>query len=108
MLVIIAAGILVFFGLEYKTAFFETYLQGEWQVGRSEVALTFDDCPMEPYTSEILDVLAEKDVKATFFIIGKLAKKHPKVVTRVLNDGHSIGNHGYTDERPSLLSKDTL
>jgi peptidoglycan/xylan/chitin deacetylase (PgdA/CDA1 family) len=106
MLVIIAAGILVFLELEYKTAFLEIYLQGEWYVGGNEVALTFDDCPKEPYTSEILDILAEEDVKATFFVIGKRAEKHPEVVKRMSNDSHSVGNHGLTDKRPSLSSDD--
>ncbi len=100
------ATIIVFWGLEYKTAFLETYLNGEWRVGEGEVALTFDDCPLEPYTSQILDILKENNVKATFFIIGELAIKYPDVVNRMIIDGHSIGNHDYTDRRPALLGDD--
>lgn len=100
------ATIIVFWGLEYKTAFLETYLNGEWRVGEGEVALTFDDCPLEPYTSQILDILKENNVKATFFIIGERAIKYPDVVNRMIIDGHSIGNHGYTDRRPALLGDD--
>jgi peptidoglycan/xylan/chitin deacetylase (PgdA/CDA1 family) len=100
------ATIIVFWGLEYKTAFLETYLNGEWRVGEGEVALTFDDCPSEPYTSQILDILKENNVKATFFIIGEHAIKYPDVVNRMITDGHSIGNHGYTDRRPALLGDD--
>lgn len=100
------AALVVLFGLEYKTAFLETYLKGEWRVGDGEVALTFDDCPLEPYTSQILDTLAKHNLIATFFVIGERAQKHPDVVKRIMDEGHSIGNHGYTDKRPSLLSED--
>jgi len=102
------AAIIVFWGLEYKTAFLETYLNGEWRVGDCEVALTFDDCPSEPYTSMILDILKENDVEATFFIIGERAIEYPWVINRMITDGHSIGNHGYTDSRPALLGDDNV
>jgi peptidoglycan/xylan/chitin deacetylase (PgdA/CDA1 family) len=100
------ATLLSLLGLEYKTAFLETYLQGEWRVGKGEVALTFDDCPLEPHTSQILDTLAKYNLKATFFIIGERALIYPNVIRRILNEGHAIGNHGYTDKKPALLSED--
>ena len=100
------AALVVLFGLEYKTAFLETYLKGEWRVTEGKVVLTFDDCPLEPYTSQILDTLAKHNLIATFFVIGERAQKHPDVVKRIMDEGHSIGNHGYTDKRPSLLSED--
>ena len=100
------AALVVLFGLEYKTAFLETYLKGEWRVTEGKVALTFDDCPLEPYTSQILDTLANHNLIATFFVIGGRALKHPDVVKRIMDEGHSIGNHGYIDKRPSLLSED--
>jgi len=59
------------------------------------VALTFDDGPNEPFTSQILDALRDLDVKATFFIIGANAKRHPDTVRRIVADGHEIGNHTY-------------
>jgi peptidoglycan/xylan/chitin deacetylase (PgdA/CDA1 family) len=105
---IFIATFIVFWGIEYKTAFFETYLNGEWRVREGEVALTFDDCPLEPYTSMILDILKENNVKATFFIIGERAIKYPRVVNKMIIDGHSIGNHGYTDRRPALLGDDNV
>ena len=60
------------------------------------VALTFDDGPNEPYTSQILDVLKEKGVKATFFLIGKNAEMYPEIAKRILAQGHVIGNHSYS------------
>ncbi len=58
------------------------------------VALTFDDGP-KPETADLLDALKQKDVKATFFVVGKQAEKHPDLVKRMSDDGHEIGNHSY-------------
>jgi peptidoglycan-N-acetylglucosamine deacetylase len=60
-----------------------------------EIALSFDDGPNEPYTSQILDVLRSLDVKATFFVIGSNAERHPDAVRRLVADGHEIGNHTF-------------
>jgi peptidoglycan/xylan/chitin deacetylase (PgdA/CDA1 family) len=57
------------------------------------IALTFDDGPNEPYTSELLDLLKEKNIKATFFIVGQNALKNPDIVKRMYKEGHTIGNH---------------
>lgn len=102
------AGLVTLLGLEYKTAFLEIYTGAQWKVGTGEVALTFDDCPLEPYTSKILDSLSIYGVKTTFFITGRRAEKYPEVVKRIKREGHSIGNHGYTDRRPALFSEDSI
>ena len=60
------------------------------------VALTFDDGPYPPYTQQILDVLRESGVPATFFLIGKNAQKHPELVAKIASEGHQIGNHTYS------------
>ena len=60
------------------------------------VALTFDDGPDPLYTGSILDVLKAKEVKATFFILGKNAKENPDLLKRISVEGHEIGNHGYS------------
>ncbi len=57
------------------------------------VALTFDDGPSGIYTQKILAVLKQYNVKATFFMVGENAAKHPDVVKMVDADGHAIGNH---------------
>jgi peptidoglycan/xylan/chitin deacetylase (PgdA/CDA1 family) len=59
------------------------------------VALTFDDGPTEPYTSRILDILRDKGVKATFFVLGRRAESLPAIVDREVAEGHEVGNHGY-------------
>ncbi len=59
------------------------------------VALTFDDGPSPEYTPLILDILKEKNVEATFFMVGKHVEKYPEVAKQVAEDGHEIGNHTY-------------
>jgi peptidoglycan/xylan/chitin deacetylase (PgdA/CDA1 family) len=62
---------------------------------RRLAALTFDDGPSEAHTPRILDVLADRGVQATFFVIGRHAEGLPAVVARAAREGHQIGNHGY-------------
>jgi peptidoglycan-N-acetylglucosamine deacetylase len=57
------------------------------------VALTFDDGPWPEQTEQVLDILAEHDVKANFFMVGYLAERYPEVARRVVEDGHLVGNH---------------
>jgi peptidoglycan/xylan/chitin deacetylase (PgdA/CDA1 family) len=57
------------------------------------VYLTFDDGPIPECTPQILDVLAQYNVKATFFMVGENAVKYPHLLDLVRNQGHAIGNH---------------
>ena len=63
--------------------------------GRRLVAITFDDGPSGRDTPAILDTLAVLDVKATFFVLGLNAERHPDVVTRAAREGHDVENHGF-------------
>ena len=65
-----------------------------------EVVLTFDDGPIPPHTNEVLDTLKSECVKATFFIVGEMARAHPELVRRAYNEGHTIGTH--TDHHPFM------
>lgn len=67
------------------------------------VALTFDDGPNEPYTSQILDTLADRGVPGTFFQVGRCAQRYPDVTRRVVDEGHVLGNHSLTHELGSYL-----
>jgi peptidoglycan/xylan/chitin deacetylase (PgdA/CDA1 family) len=58
-----------------------------------EVVLTFDDGPLPPYTSRVLTALAHECVKATFFMVGSMARAYPQMVRLVAELGHTIGNH---------------
>lgn len=58
-----------------------------------EVVLTFDDGPLPPYTNHVLAALAAECVKATYFMVGRMANAYPDAVRRVYNAGHTIGTH---------------
>jgi peptidoglycan/xylan/chitin deacetylase (PgdA/CDA1 family) len=60
------------------------------------VRLTFDDGPVRANTPRILNVLSNYRVKATFFVIGQRARRHPRLVKREYREGHSVQNHTYT------------
>lgn len=63
------------------------------------VALTFDDGPTAQYTSEILDLLDRRQVKATFFVVGRALERDPEVGRRIVAAGHELGNHTYSHTR---------
>jgi peptidoglycan-N-acetylglucosamine deacetylase len=67
-----------------------------WVDGARCVALTFDDGPDPVDTPKLLDLLREKGVKATFFVIGKRADQHPEIVRRAWSEGHLIANHTWS------------
>jgi len=58
-----------------------------------EVVLTFDDGPLPPYSNQILDILGAECVKATYFLVGSMARAYPAVVRRIFLEGHTIGTH---------------
>ena len=62
--------------------------------GRPRAALTFDDGP-GPSTPDVLDALAREGVRATFFVLGRQAERHPETVRRIAAEGHQVANHGY-------------
>jgi cellulose synthase/poly-beta-1,6-N-acetylglucosamine synthase-like glycosyltransferase/peptidoglycan/xylan/chitin deacetylase (PgdA/CDA1 family) len=87
---------------EYNT------LPRPWQVEATGVlphtiALTFDDGPEPEYTERILEILNREQVKATFFVTGGQALRHPAVIRRILNEGHELGNHSWTHPNLSKL-----
>ncbi|MDX1471110.1 MAG: polysaccharide deacetylase family protein [Flavobacteriaceae bacterium] len=79
-----------------------------WEVSDSkdEIFLTFDDGPQEGITDWTLDVLKKYKAKATFFCLGKNISKYPKLFERIINEGHSIGNHTYDHLKGWNVSKE--
>jgi peptidoglycan-N-acetylglucosamine deacetylase len=69
------------------------------------VALTFDDGPNEPYTSQILDILARYNIKATFFVIGENVQLYPDSARRIIADGHVLANHSYSHDANHALTE---
>jgi peptidoglycan/xylan/chitin deacetylase (PgdA/CDA1 family) len=66
-----------------------------------EVALTFDDGPNDPYTLELLELLARHQARAIFFLIGDFVRRRPDIARAVRQAGHLVGNH--TMSHPSLM-----
>src|SRR5262249_55576697 len=58
-----------------------------------EIVITFDDGPLPPRSTQVLDTLDRECVKATFFLIGKMARAYPDTVKRIRDAGHTIGTH---------------
>jgi peptidoglycan-N-acetylglucosamine deacetylase len=77
-----------------------------WPLDDHEVVLTFDDGPLPPYTSRVLDTLASECVKATFFMVGRMARGYPALVRRVYNEGHTVANH--SQNHPFTFNKMTV
>jgi peptidoglycan/xylan/chitin deacetylase (PgdA/CDA1 family)/glycosyltransferase involved in cell wall biosynthesis len=72
------------------------------------VWLTFDDGPDPEHTPPLLDVLKANHVQATFFVIGSKVERHPDLVRRLAEEGHSIGNHTFRHQRLDDLSQEDL
>jgi peptidoglycan/xylan/chitin deacetylase (PgdA/CDA1 family) len=73
------------------------YPSALWRMDPTEhsVYLTFDDGPIPESTPFILDTLREHGVKATFFMVGENVKRYPELYQRIVDEGHSVGNHTY-------------
>ena len=71
-------------------------------------ALSFDDGPNEPFTSSLADILASRDVRATFFQVGRAVARTPDVTRRLVAEGHVIGNHSLTHSLRRCLTAGDL
>jgi peptidoglycan/xylan/chitin deacetylase (PgdA/CDA1 family) len=67
--------------------------------GSRGVALTFDDGPHPRWTRRVLERLATRGVRATFFLVGWKAEKYPEIVREIVDAGHSVGLHSYAHDR---------
>jgi cellulose synthase/poly-beta-1,6-N-acetylglucosamine synthase-like glycosyltransferase/peptidoglycan/xylan/chitin deacetylase (PgdA/CDA1 family)/spore germination protein YaaH len=72
---------------------------------RHRVALTFDDGPDGRWTPQILDTLRSRGVKATFFVVGQNVDTHQRLLERIYDEGHEIGNHTYSHPNLSLTTE---
>jgi peptidoglycan-N-acetylglucosamine deacetylase len=96
---VLTAIALLFVGV---TAYGSAQIQANYFVksinkgGMKAISLTFDDGPDPDSTPRILDTLKEYNLKATFFVIGNKAAKHPELMQRIVEEGHVVGNHSYS------------
>jgi len=72
------------------------------------VALTFDDGPHPQYTPRLLEVLKKYDVKATFFVVGKMAERYPDLIKAERSAGHVLGNHTYHHVNLTRIPEDEV
>ncbi len=68
------------------------------------IYLTFDDGPSDSTTPLILDILKREDVTATFFIVGRQAKRRPELVNRIKEEGHALGIHSYSHDYAQIYA----
>jgi len=83
-----------------------TYAQAH--VDQPFIAMTFDDGPSAENTPRLLEMLKQRNIKATFFLIGQNAASNPEIVRRILAEGHEIGNHSWTHPQLSKLSDERV
>jgi len=69
------------------------------------VALTFDDGPHPEYTPRLLDILDKHGAKATFFMVGRIAQRYPRLVQQIALAGHAIGNHSWDHPSFPMISR---
>lgn len=73
-------------------------------VESSTIAMTFDDGPHPKLTPRLLDLLKERGIKATFFVIGKNVAEFPDIAKRIVDEGHEIANHSWSHPQLTKLS----
>ncbi len=73
-----------------------------WPPPQRIAYLTFDDGPSQAVTPLILDILHEENIKATFFVVGERIERHPDMLLRIYEEGHTIGNHTYSHQ-PAVI-----
>lgn len=75
---------------------------------KKKIALTFDDGPHPKVTEQILEVLKQYDIKATFFVLGQNVGKHPQIVSHAAEQGHEIANHSWSHANFTKLSGEQI
>lgn len=93
-MITVVIGFICAMNLSYRIGK-RVYPDFEWSVSTEEqrVYITFDDGPHPSITPWVLDLLREKNARATFFVVGSNAQEYPDVIQRIVDEGHSLGNH---------------
>lgn len=107
-LLIISFAVLILVVLIYAivpTIFIRLYGRGiTKRLHADGIAITFDDGPNPEYTPQLLDLLKEYNVKATFFVVGSKVIKYPDIIKRMSEEGHTIGIHHFEHVSSWILS----
>lgn len=106
-LISLVAVICVLFGLfkisKLRTFQFFGHLVNRVETNQRIVALTFDDSPTG-YSNQVVDLLEEKDIKATFYSMGENIEKYPQESKYIVDHGHELGNHSFSHHRMIVKS----
>lgn len=95
-LILFIYSLIVFYGCYYVGSGFFLQLHCSAKTNKKEIAISFDDGPAAQFTPEILQVLHNHDIKATFFCIGKNITGNEMLFRKIDEEGHIIGNHSYS------------
>ncbi|MFK5878050.1 MAG: polysaccharide deacetylase family protein [Flavobacteriaceae bacterium] len=79
----------------FELNFFLKATHHNHSTNKNSIALTFDDGPHPEFTSKVLKLLKDYNVKVTFFLIGENVEKYPELVKQIIGEGHNVGNHSY-------------
>ncbi len=101
ILIMIAAVVILGLGLSW-----DRISQAVTEDVKPRIALTFDDGPHPVYTPKLLDGLKERNVKATFFVVGKNIEGREDIIKRMDEEGHLIGNHTYDHVKITWLPEE--
>jgi probable sporulation protein (polysaccharide deacetylase family) len=107
-IVIVSSLLINNFNFNDKPVFSEINPYYHGPEDKAKMALTINVAWGEEYIPDMLRILDEKEVKATFFFIGKWVEKFPELTKEIANKGHEIGNHGYRHAHPNQLSRQSL
>ncbi len=72
------------------------------------IAMTFDDGPSAALTPHLLDILKQRNIKVTFFVLGQLVQEHPEIIARAVAEGHEIANHSWDHKALNKLGEGGL
>lgn len=81
------------------------YTYKSFNVEGNYIALTFDDGPNPETTPQLLQMLRERNIKATFFVLGNMVAKHPEVLKMIADEGHEIGSHSWSHPQLTRISQ---
>lgn len=96
LLLLFVYSLVLFYGSYYVGSNFYFYVICSAVTDKKKIAISFDDGPLPEYTPQILQVLKDQRVPATFFCIGKRAEQNKELLLQVYREGHIIGNHSYS------------
>lgn len=103
-----AAAVGIYFYSKSRTTQLFGEIIARVETDKPKVALTFDDGPTRRFTQDVLATLRERNVTATFFLIGKEIEENLPQAREIVADGHEVGNHTYTHPRMVFVTPSTV